>query len=185
MDVVLVGPSPISPATSKPLCASPRSSSSSMAPGMRLACVLTSFACCALAVQRDSGARVVKEGESAPRSGTQSAVEGGSNLRPQRSSGSIFDDPSEDDGGSTAAWRAANEGILRDVRAHLDRRKTNADADLIRSSRGPVLKAIFGLRDFLRSEALGNVFRSLGLFLAAWLWYVFNTNTYTPPDYDD
>ena len=132
-----------------------------------------------------SGARVVKEGESAPRSGTQSAVEGGSNLRPQRSSGSIFDDPSEDDGGSTAAWRAANEGILRDVRAHLDRRKTNADADLIRSSRGPVLKAIFGLRDFLRSEALGNVFRSLGLFLAAWLWYVFNTNTYTPPDYDD
>ena len=75
--------------------------------------------------------------------------------------------------------------FVRDMRAHLERRKTNADADLIRTSRGPVLQAVLGLRDFLRSESLGNVFRSLGLFMGAWVWYVINTNTYMPPDYDD
>ena len=113
---------------------------------------------------------------------TQSAAEGGANLRPQRSGGSIFDTPNDM---ASAEWQGANGGILRDMRAHLERRKTNADADLIRSSRGPVLQAFLGLRDFLRSEALGNVFRSLGLFVGAWVWYVINTNTYVPPDYDD
>ena len=116
------------------------------------------------------------------RSPTQSAVEGGANLRPQRSSGSIFDVP---DDMASPAWQGANDGILREMRSHLERRKTNADADLIRSSRGPLLQAVLGLRDFLRSPALGNVFRSLGLFVGAWVWYVINTNTYMPPDYDD
>ena len=112
----------------------------------------------------------------------QSAVEGGANLRPQRGSNSIFDTP---DDMPSSEWQAASAGILRDMRAHLERRKTNEDADLIRSNRGPVLQAILGLRDFLRSKALGNVFRSLGLFMGAWIWYVINTNTYMPPDYDD
>ena len=67
------------------------------------------------------------------------------------------------------------EGIVRDMRAHLERRKTNADADVIRSNRGPIMQAILGFHDFVKSKALGNVFRSLGLFLGAWLWYVFNT----------
>ena len=37
------------------------------------------------------------------------------------------------------------------------------------------MQAILGFHDFLKSKALGNVFRSRGLFLGAWLWYVFNT----------
>eukprot|EP00320_Phaeocystis_rex_P021571 CAMPEP_0119071812 /NCGR_PEP_ID=MMETSP1178-20130426/54479_1 /TAXON_ID=33656 /ORGANISM="unid sp, Strain CCMP2000" /LENGTH=148 /DNA_ID=CAMNT_0007053771 /DNA_START=3 /DNA_END=449 /DNA_ORIENTATION=+ len=122
--------------------------------------------------------------DSEARSATQSAVEGGANLRPQRSSGSIFDAPDDTDTASSA-WQDANAGILRDMRAHLERRKANADADLIRFRRGPILQLLLGLRDFLRSEALGNVFRSLGLFMGAWVWYVINTNTYMPPEYDD
>ena len=125
-------------------------------------------------------AAVAQDAEARPT--TQSAVEGGNNLRPQRSGGSIFDAP---DDMASSEWQGANDGILRDMRAHLERRKTNADADLIRTSRGPVLQAVLGLRDFLRSESLGNVFRSLGLFMGAWVWYVINTNTYMPPDYDD
>ena len=47
------------------------------------------------------------------------------------------------------------------------------------------MDSLSGVNEFLRSKALGNVFRSLGLFLGAWIWYVINTNTYMPPDYDD
>ena len=129
---------------------------------------------------RALSAAAAQDAEARP--SAQSAVEGGANLRPQRGSNSIFDTP---DDMPSSEWQATSAGILRDMRAHLERRKTNADADLIRSNRGPVLQAILGLRDFLRSKALGNVFRSLGLFLGAWIWYVINTNTYMPPDYDD
>ena len=125
-------------------------------------------------------AAVAQDAEARPT--TPTAVEGGNNLRPQRSGGSIFDTP---DDMASSEWQGASVGILRDMRAHLEPRKTNVDADLIRSNHGPVLQAILGLRDFLRSEALGNVFRSLGLFMGAWIWYVINTNTYMPPDYDD
>ena len=102
-----------------------------------------------------------------------STADGASMTRPQR--GSSLADASEGTGAPSAEWRAATEGIVRDMRAHLERRKTNADADVIRSNRGPIMQAILGFHDFLKSKALGNVFRSLGLFLGAWLWYVFNT----------
>ena len=105
-----------------------------------------------------------------------STADGGASMtRPQRGSSGIFDDASDGVGTPSAEWRAATQGIVGDMRAHLERRKTNADADVIRSNRGPIMQAILGFHDFLKSKALGNVFRSLGLFLGAWLWYVFNT----------
>ena len=44
---------------------------------------------------------------------------------------------------------------------------------------------LFGFTDFFRSEYFRNVRRSLGLFFGAYVWYITNVNTYTPPDYDD
>ena len=80
---------------------------------------------------------------------------------------------------------AATPGIVADMHAHLDRRRKKAEADLIGSQRGPVKRVLFGFTDFFRSEYFRNVRRSLGLFFGAYVWYITNVNTYTPPDYDD
>ena len=84
-----------------------------------------------------------------------------------------------------AEWLAATPGIVADMHAHLDRRRKKAEADLIGSQRGPVERVLFGFTDFFRSEYFRNVRRSLGLFFGAYVWYITNVNTYTPPDYDD
>ena len=76
-----------------------------------------------------------------------------------------------------------SELCIRD--RHLDRRRKKAEADLIGSQRGPVERVLFGFTDFFRSEYFRNVRRSLGLFFGAYVWYITNVNTYTPPDYDD
>merc|ERR1719198_788084 len=113
-----------------------------------------------------SEASVVKQ----PDEARGPASDGGAFTRPLR--GSSFDAPAPDEVGSAAGnspsaeWKAASEGIVSEMRAHLERRKTNEDADIIRSKRNVVFQAVLGVRDFVRSKALGNVFRSLGLFIA-------------------
>ena len=105
---------------------------------------------CGAAVSTPARSSVVQEDG---RAGATSAVDGAT--RPDRGGSSIFDAPTAEDGAPTAEWRAATEGILSDMRAHLERRKTDADADVIRSRRGPIFQAILGVHDFLRSKARG------------------------------
>lgn len=137
---------------------------------MAVGAVLLCGAALGLAPQRGSSLGTEDTGRPA------STADGASMTRPQRGSSGIFDNAGEGEGTASAEWRAATEGIVRDMRAHLERRQTNVDADVIRSNRGPIMQAVLGFHDFLKSKALGNVFRSLGLFLGAWLWYVFNTH---------
>ena len=85
----------------------------------------------------------------------------------------------------SAKWKEANSAIAADMRAHLKRREKKAEADLIKRSRGPILGAILGVGDFLRSRYFSNVRKSLGVFMGVWFWYVLNTKTYIPPEIDD
>lgn len=81
--------------------------------------------------------------------------------------------------------RQRDAGILRDMRAHLRRRQKREEADLIGHNRGPIKGLFYDLYDFVRGSYFANVRKSVGVALAAWLWYVFNTRTYMPPEYDD
>ena len=79
----------------------------------------------------------------------------------------------------TQEWLAAKDGIVRDMQAHLKRRKKRAEADLI--GRGLIGRVI----DFFGSQYFRNVRKSAGVFFGAYVWYVLNSNSYTPPEYDD
>ena len=79
----------------------------------------------------------------------------------------------------------ATAGIADDMRAHLKRRQKKADADLIKSNRGPIATVLFGVGDFLTSNYFRNVRKSLGIFAGAWVWYVLNTKTYMPPEVEE
>ena len=118
-------------------------------------------------------------GASAVRSGDAPAA------RPDRNADNVFGGDDDDAPAPSAEWLAATPGIVADMHAHLDRRRKKAEADLIGSQRGPVERVLFGFTDFFRSEYFRNVRRSLGLFFGAYVWYITNVNTYTPPDYDD
>lgn len=101
-------------------------------------------------------------------------------MRPSRG-GDIFDAPE----GEAEAPNPATPAIVADMRAHLKRAHRRAEADLIGSNRNIVIRLFSGVVGFFGSEYFRNVRRSVGVFIAAWLWYVFNTKTYTPPEYDD
>ena len=58
-------------------------------------------------------------------------------------------------------------------------------AELIGSDRNAVAQFVSGIVGFFKSDYFRNVRNSLMLFMGAWVWYVFNTQTYTPPEYDD
>ena len=93
------------------------------------------------------------------------------------------DAPAEPAG--SAEWQATTSGIAADMRAHLKRRQKKADADLIKSNRGPIATVLFGVGDFLTSNYFRNVRKSLGIFAGAWVWYVLNTKTYMPPEVEE
>ena len=85
----------------------------------------------------------------------------------------------------SAEWQAATEGITADMRAHLGRRQKRADADLIKQNRGLIGKVLFGMGDLLRSTYFKNVRKSLSVFFGMWIWYVLNTKTYVPPEFEE
>ena len=93
--------------------------------------------------------------------------------------------PGDAGGGPSAERLSATEGIASDMRAHLKRRKKKAQADLIVRNRGPVAAVLFGVGDFLRSKYFANVRKSVGIFVGMWLWYVLNTKTYIPPEFEE
>jgi hypothetical protein len=107
-------------------------------------------------------------------------------------------------------WRAATAAIASDMRAHLERRakvcmpararlrpslpeptaplsycSQRAEADLIVQNRGLIKRVAFGLGDFLRSRYFANVRKSIGIFVGMWFWYVLNTKTYIPPEFEE
>ncbi len=82
-------------------------------------------------------------------------------------------------------WQAASGRILGSMRRHLEKRRKREEADLIGENRGLIKGTILGVFDFLRSKYFRNVRKSLGFFIAAWLWYVLNTKTYVAPEFDD
>ena len=112
---------------------------------------------------------------------------GGLSMRAERAGGSIFDNP---DGGEAAnasppaEWAEKSSAMLSDMRSHLQRRRKRADADQI-LGRGGLFAPFFAIVDFFRSEYFMNVRRSFSILLGTWFWYVLNTRTYTPPEYDD
>jgi hypothetical protein len=110
-----------------------------------------------------------------------------SGMRAERRSGSIFDAPDPDhvEPAASSEWAAATTTIADDMRAHLARARKRMQADLIGSDKGPLTKAFLGVTGFFRSRYFRNVRRSLTVFVSGWLWYVLNTKTYTPPEYDD
>lgn len=127
---------------------------------------------------------------------TVSRAEGGS--RPVR--GSAFDTPDSESPGEqqpaapelepasetpSGEWRAATAAIASDMRAHLERRAKRAEADLIVQNRGLIKRVAFGLGDFLRSRYFANVRKSIGIFVGMWFWYVLNTKTYIPPEFEE
>ena len=82
-------------------------------------------------------------------------------------------------------WKQKTAAIIGDMRAHLLRRHNRAEADLIGPKHGPIKGALVGVVDFFRSRYFRNARRSIALGIGAWLWYVFNTNTHVPPEFDD
>mmetsp|Transcript_23319 Transcript_23319/g.59537 ORF Transcript_23319/g.59537 Transcript_23319/m.59537 type:complete len:150 (-) Transcript_23319:110-559(-) len=115
------------------------------------------------------------------------ASEKGGGIRAERGGGSIFDAPDGDDPAAETdpEWASKTAAIAADMRAHLGRARKRMQADLIGSDRNILVKAVLGVVDFFRSAYFRNVRRSLTVCICAWAWYVFNTKTYTPPEYDD
>ena len=112
-------------------------------------------------------------------SGSQTAVRGvDDSSRPSRRSSGVFDAMDERPAPS-ADWQAANEGIVKDMHAHLKRRKQSEEADLL--GRSPISKVL----DFFGSQYFRNLRKSVGIFVGAWFWYVLNTKTYVQPEYED
>ena len=113
--------------------------------------------------------------------------EKGGGIRAERGGSSVFDAPDGDDPAAETdpEWASKTASIAADMRAHLGRARKRMQADLIGSDRNILVQAVMGVVDFFRSTYFRNVRRSLAVFMGAWLWYVLNTKTYTPPEYDD
>ncbi|KAL3915162.1 MAG: hypothetical protein SGPRY_007349, partial [Prymnesium sp.] len=111
----------------------------------------------------------------------------GTGVRAERRAEGIFDRPDADDPAmeTDTEWASRTAAIAADMRAHLARAKKRMQADLIGSNRNIVVKGVVGVINFFKSEYFRNVRRSVLVFSCAWFWYVFNTKTYTPPEYDD
>ncbi|KAL1514596.1 hypothetical protein AB1Y20_003690 [Prymnesium parvum] len=114
-------------------------------------------------------------------------AEKGGAVRAERERGSIFDVPEGDEAveEADAEWAAEASAIAAEMRAHIARAKKRMQADLIGSDRNLIVQGVVGVVNFFRSKYFRNVRRSLLTFACAWLWYVLNTKTYTPPEYDD
>merc|ERR1712224_977475 len=69
--------------------------------------------------------------------------------------------------------------IIADMRAHL-----KAEADKSSKSKG-LFGAAANALNFFHTDYWINVRRSMSMFFLAWFWYVFNTKTYIPPEYED
>ena len=134
---------------------------------------------CTAALKRPFSSSQSSADDDGDGSGSQTAVRGvDDSSRPSRRSSGVFDAMDERPAPS-ADWQAANEGIVKDMHAHLKRRKQSEEADLL--GRSPISKVL----DFFGSQYFRNLRKSVGIFVGAWFWYVLNTKTYVQPEYED
>ena len=107
-------------------------------------------------------------------------------LRAGRGETSSFDEPEEAEAQEAEeAEEAASAPIMLEMRAHLERRQSRENADLIGDRRGLFGGLFARIGSVLKSRYLRNVRNSLWVSLAGYLWFLFNNRTYQAPEYDD